>query len=263
MTEPTCLIQQTPLIPLAQLTAPKAILFDLDDCLTQDGSATQAGVDALFASHPQLQAGDSARYQRWAQALNEHYPAFLSGGFDGRELIRRRMATLLQRPALGAEQAEAGYQLFYRRYIAHTRCFPEVTTVLAQLKTSGVRLGMITNGPEQMQRDKVAAAGLTDYFPMLLTAEQAGAGKPSAQIFNRALQQMSLDAGEAWYIGDSLMNDALGAAQAGLSGIWLNRPGPGERWHLGDSALSTPQADSGITEISSLGQLRLLLENAI
>jgi putative hydrolase of the HAD superfamily len=102
--------------------------------------------------------------------------------------------------------------------------FSETRVVLDELH-SQYAFGMITNGPPQHQREKLSAAGLTDYFEYLVVSGDIGIGKPDERIFHHALNQLGLKPSEAIMIGDSLERDILGAERAGLLSVWINRYG--------------------------------------
>jgi putative hydrolase of the HAD superfamily len=55
----------------------------------------------------------------------------------------------------------------------------------------------------------------------VVISEAAGVAKPDPAIFRLALDQLGCEPGEAWFVGDHPVNDALGASAAGLRGIWL------------------------------------------
>ena len=61
----------------------------------------------------------------------------------------------------------------------------------------------------------------------IFNASRAGHAKPSREIFQSALRLYDLKPHEAMHVGDSLENDAAGAARAGLEAVWLNRNGGG------------------------------------
>jgi FMN phosphatase YigB (HAD superfamily) len=60
---------------------------------------------------------------------------------------------------------------------------------------------------------------------MTIASGEVGFGKPDRRIFTTALERLGVRAGEAIAIGDSLERDVLGAHNAGLRSIWLNREG--------------------------------------
>ena len=82
---------------------------------------------------------------------------------------------------------------------------------------------MLTNGPDDVQRTKLRASGLEPFFGVTIASGEVGFGKPDPRIFTTALERLGVRAGEAIAIGDSLERDVLGAHNAGLRCIWLNR----------------------------------------
>src|SRR5690625_5115082 len=62
----------------------------------------------------------------------------------------------------------------------HNHCipFPNLLTTLEDLKSSSIRLGMITNGKGQFQMDNIKALGIEKYFDTILVSEWEGTKKP-------------------------------------------------------------------------------------
>lgn len=204
-----------------QPTRPAFIFFDLDDTLTQDQIATANGVDALFEHY--FSDEIPQRHQLWDQALKAHYPHFLNGEISATELKRRRMRFITNNVTLDDSDADQMFAYFMEHYIRNTCLYEDCITTLETLKAKGLHLGVISNGPDDMQQRKVDNAGIRDYFELILTAEKAGIGKPNPQIFHTALEQVNITPEQCWYIGDHLDKDAKAACAAGLQGIWLNR----------------------------------------
>jgi putative hydrolase of the HAD superfamily len=84
------------------------------------------------------------------------------------------------------------------------------------------RLGLITNGPPDIQRLKLSHTGLAGSFEAVLISGELGFGKPGAQVFEHALEILESDAEESVMVGDSWERDVEGALSAGLSAIWLS-----------------------------------------
>ncbi|UYW01539.1 YjjG family noncanonical pyrimidine nucleotidase [Flavobacterium agricola] len=80
-------------------------------------------------------------------------------------------------------------------------------------------LHIITNGLHEVQRSKITSAKLTDYFKTITDSESTGAKKPSATIYNYALQQAQCEPQHAVMIGDCIDADFNGAKKAGLQAI--------------------------------------------
>ena len=124
------------------------------------------------------------------------------------------------REAFAAESATLGLRM---------RLIPGANTalilpVLAVLKTR-YRLGVITNGPSDLQRTKLARSGLDAWFPVQVISREVGVAKPDPRIFAIALERLGVTAAEAVYVGDSPKHDIEGAHASGIKAVWLQRDG--------------------------------------
>jgi HAD superfamily hydrolase (TIGR01549 family) len=152
-----------------------------------------------------------------------------------------------------AETAKYAVQLYrterHRRY----RLFADVDSVLTDLRARGCALALVTNGPGDTQRDKLAATGLARRFDALVISGEVGVAKPHPDIFVAAVDRLSARPDTVWHVGDSLTNDVIGARNAKLAaGIWLNRNG----------ASGQDNSVSPTYEISTLRDLRRLINAA-
>ena len=102
-----------------------------------------------------------------------------------------------------------------------TNLFPFSHEVLSYLQNK-YTLHIITNGFEEVQYIKLAAADLKQYFDVVVTSEKAGVKKPNTQIFEFALEQANAKAEQSIMIGDDLAVDVLGAEKVGMQGIYFN-----------------------------------------
>jgi putative hydrolase of the HAD superfamily len=84
---------------------------------------------------------------------------------------------------------------------------------------------VVTNGDPAQQHAKLRASGLAGDFPVVIVSGEAGVAKPDAAIFHAACARLGLPPERVAYVGDRYDVDALGAAAAGLRGVWLNRAG--------------------------------------
>ena len=102
--------------------------------------------------------------------------------------------------------------------------FDDVLPVLAELKNRNLILGLISN----VERDISPVCqelGLPPLLPIVVTSQDVGVGKPKPQIFQEALRRASVQAAEAMYVGDQYQVDVVGANQAGMRGVLLDRGG--------------------------------------
>ena len=196
---------------------PEFIFFDLDDTLLDDEVSTQTGVDALFEHYSSIAVDD--RHQRWDAALQEYYPAFLAGDITVQQLQQSRIRYVLPEQTFSDDEALAAFEYFVVNYVEGATLFAETRAVITQLKAKGVGLGVISNGPNDMQVRKLKAVRLYDEFDVVVTAERAGVSKPNVAIYEFALAEAGKPAGDCWCVGDNLTNDVLAANAAGLTGV--------------------------------------------
>jgi putative hydrolase of the HAD superfamily len=100
--------------------------------------------------------------------------------------------------------------------------FDDVTPALTELKDRGLTLGLISN-VEQDMTQTLTKLGLNAWLKIIVTSQDAGAGKPRPEIFRKALKRAGVKPTEAIYIGDQYNVDIIGARGAGMKGILLDR----------------------------------------
>jgi len=83
---------------------------------------------------------------------------------------------------------------------------------------SRYRLFAVSNGNADLAR-----CGIADFFAGHVTARVAGAAKPDARIFAHLLGLAGVEAHRVLHIGDDPQADVVGATQAGMQAVWLNR----------------------------------------
>ncbi len=129
-----------------------------------------------------------------------------------------------------ADEAVAGLASDHHRELARAayRPFDDVADLLVRAAASQLRLAVVTNGPSDLQRDKLAALGLSDAFDVVVISGEIGAAKPDAAVFHLATRQLGVEPGRVWHIGDSPTTDVAGARAAGLIAVWLDRDGRSE-----------------------------------
>jgi len=101
--------------------------------------------------------------------------------------------------------------------------FPDVIGALAQLRSAGHPLAVLTNGSSDRQRDKLSATGLEQLFDVVVISGEVGLGKPDPRIFRRALAELGACPSDATMVGDNRAKDVDAARAVGLRAIWLNR----------------------------------------
>jgi putative hydrolase of the HAD superfamily len=100
--------------------------------------------------------------------------------------------------------------------------YDEVPEALARWRAQGLRLAVVSNFDQRLER-LLAAFDLLGWMDVVILSSRAGAAKPSPQPFQLALDQLGLEPRQAWHIGDS-PEDEAGARAAGLPCLLVRRP---------------------------------------
>jgi putative hydrolase of the HAD superfamily len=96
--------------------------------------------------------------------------------------------------------------------------------MLERLKERGFALGMISNFDARVYRI-LEGLGLARFFDSITISSEAGYAKPSARLFEVALDKHSLQPQQTIHVGDSIVFDIRGAAAAGIPAVLIDRDG--------------------------------------
>jgi 2-haloalkanoic acid dehalogenase type II len=208
----------------------KAIFFDLDGTLADDGDSISEALDQACAvirrRWPELaatelavayrQVSDSAwgDYDRHLRHLSS--PEAMLAAVWNQTLAPRG----LHDPAVEQEAAET----YWHHRLRTCQAYADAVPVLQHL-AARFHLSVLTNGAPAMQRAKLAATGLSPFFQQVFVGGEFAHGKPDQAIFRAALQAAGCRPDQAMHVGDSLAHDIAGAQGVGIHSVWLNRRG--------------------------------------
>lgn len=205
---------------------PKGILFDLDDTILAfeavagptwqrvcDSYARESGLfdaDNLFRALKEVRQwfwSDPVRHKRGRHNLDA----------TRREIVLGALERIgISAPSL-AERIAGEYSVRREEAIDF---FPGAESALSRLGGSGVALALITNGEAQKQRRKVERFHLERFFRVILIEGELGYGKPEEQVYRQALEELGIEPGEAWSVGDHLEWDVGAPQRLGVYGVW-------------------------------------------
>lgn len=101
--------------------------------------------------------------------------------------------------------------------------FADAPPTLRALRERGIPTAILTNGPSDGQRRKLAATGLRELVDAVFISEELGFAKPDIRAFEHVLGRMEIDPGGGLMVGDSLEDDVMGALAAGMRAALLSR----------------------------------------
>ena len=97
--------------------------------------------------------------------------------------------------------------------------FPDALPALEKLAEL-FPIASVSNGNADLSR-----IGIRHHFTVTIAARDHGVAKPHRDLFLAACQALGCEPGEVLHIGDHPEHDVLGASNAGMQTIWLNRRG--------------------------------------
>jgi putative hydrolase of the HAD superfamily len=238
----------------------RAVLFDLDDTLFAHRAASEAGFleHVRTLGHPYDLSDPASELGAWRGLEQKHYDRYLAGdiGFEDQRRIRVREYAARHGVALTPAEAGEWFASYSARYADGWRLHDDALACLDALRSRvpGLKIGLITNGERDFQLRKVDAVGLTNEVDDVVASGEVGITKPDARIFELACERLGVRQAEAVYVGDRLSTDALGAARAGLTGVWLDRY---------DATISETEREAaaslGVVRITTLERLPIAL----
>jgi putative hydrolase of the HAD superfamily len=113
---------------------------------------------------------------------------------------------------------------------------------LTRLKAAGLLLGVVSNSEGRVEQ-ALEAAGLRDYFDVVVDSGVLGIEKPDPRIFQAALQALGVAPEEALYVGDLYEVDVVGAQAAGIEAVLVSTCSIEDLAHSllsGDRPMTTP-----------------------
>ncbi|MDO9406459.1 MAG: HAD family hydrolase [Polaromonas sp.] len=216
----------------------KAITLDLDDTLwpvwPAIERAEQALEDWLSQNAPMTAALFSNPVVR--NEIREHVVKTRPELRHKLSIIRREAIRLaLYRSGENPLLAEPAFDVFYAERNRVT-LFDDALLALEFL-SARFPVVALSNGNADVQR-----IGIGKYFRASISAQEFGIAKPEPHIFMAAAGAVNVQPREVLHVGDDERLDVLGALNAGMQTVWLNRAGNpwkhAEKPHLTVSTLT-------------------------
>lgn len=215
----------------------KAVLFDFDDTLIDWSKAQIASWKAF--NDPKI-----ANVHRYLTAKNYQLPPeelfiqniHLTTRHAWEEAKKTwagvRMSDVFVQclTNMGVEINGLDVQEMLRSYgwepIPGVQPFDDAHEVLAELKTRGYKIGLITNSyqPMWMRDIELEMFDMMKYFDARITSGDTRFMKPHPAIYWRMLGMLHLTPEEAVFVGDRPENDIQGANMVGMISVHMNPP---------------------------------------
>ncbi|NBB13151.1 HAD family hydrolase [Pseudomonas sp. SLFW] len=199
----------------------KAITFDFWGTLVDVDTSGEAGVAAVLAQSG-VTPGMTAKelYFKWDDATVRRYRSGTWRPYFDFALLG--LQDVLQPLGFdaGPERWAALTETLLSTMTGEARPHPEVPAIIAVLKEK-YPLMPITN----MDNRLFDLNPFRSEFAQVTTAEEARAFKPSAFIFQRAIEKLGVPADQILHVSLSQFADLEGAMPMGMQVAWINRYG--------------------------------------
>ena len=231
---------------------PRAVIFDLDDTLIVEEATAKASyrtaalaapamdpdalaesafetAQELWRASPHLQMGRELGIVSW-----EALWATFEGGHPRLDDVaawahsyrRAVWEQALQRCGGDTSSAPELVDAYINAQRSGHPVIPGAVELVRRLRAADRRIGLLTNGPPDIQRLKLTQLGIEDCFESVVISGEAGVGKPDPQVFAMALSELGAAPEDAVMIGDSWTRDIEGAARVGMRSIWISGDRP-------------------------------------
>jgi putative hydrolase of the HAD superfamily len=215
---------------VAVLDGARALLLDVDDTIVDTREAmVVAGTQALRALWPAREGDHRAMAERYYADPEGWFPRYASGSIAFEAMRSGRLAEVAR--AFGADLATDALGDFEDAYGPAfrdaQRLFPDVPDLLAAAEEGGLPVALLTNSASAPTQVKLEVLELAARFEVVVTTDTLGFGKPDPRVYREACRLVGVDPAAVVCIGDSIAWDVVGARDAGLRALWLDRGGLG------------------------------------
>ena len=187
----------------------RAIIFDLDNTLTDfmkmKRAAIDAAVDGMIDAGLKLSRQETSEkiyrvYDREGIEYQQVFDLFLKEEFGGIDY------KLLTSAIVSYRRARDSYLVLY----------PHVNLTLMEILKRGLKLAVVSDAPRLQAWMRLAQLQLQHLFDPVVAFEDTGERKPSPKPFERALELLGVTPAETIMVGDWPDRDVVGASKLGI-----------------------------------------------
>jgi len=181
----------------------RGIIFDLDDTLYNEIDYIRSGYHAVAEAYPDKDGLDVLLWEAYTKGQKAFDTVFPSVG-------------------LGPEDVMKAVRI-YRDHFPVLALSDEVREYVASLGKTH-RIGIITDGRPEGQRQKIRSLGLDSIFSwddIIITDELGGTAfrKPAPDAYIKMQERWGLPFGEMLYVGDNPAKDFTAPLQLGMGAV--------------------------------------------
>lgn len=191
----------------------KAVVFDLDDTLISEREYIKSGFNVV------------------AEVLSEKYQLLQEDVFfklmslfqESPKNVFNRLLDFYQIDYTTEEIKEL--IVSYRHHLPNISLYQDAKFILNELSEKSLKLGVITDGYQVTQRNKLLSLGIDAYFDAIIVTDELGREfwKPHARPYELIKEQLGVEFNEIIYIGDNVSKDFITAKKLGMYTVQVER----------------------------------------
>ncbi len=191
----------------------KAVIFDIDNTLTDFMKMKRAAVDA--AVEGMMDAGLPGMKD---ELVKEVFDVYWKEGIEDQKIFDKILKAKLGR--IDYKILAGGILAYRRAKNGSMTLYPRVNQTLMELLKLGIQRTVISDAPKMEVWLRIVSLGLHHYFDDIITSEDFGVKKPDPKPYRRALEVLGARAEETLMVGDWPERDIKGAKDVGMLTAW-------------------------------------------
>ena len=179
------------------------VVFDLDDTLYSEKNYVRSGYRKIAQNYPDI---ENAEEKLWNSFLKGEKA--IDKVFDEARLDEKEKKNALN---------------IYREHMPVIELYTGVSEMLIRIKNKGKKIGIITDGRPDGQKNKIKALKL-DVDQVIITDELGGIQyrKPNKKAFELMQNRWKIAFNKMVYIGDNVTKDFIAPKELGMKVIYFN-----------------------------------------
>ena len=198
----------------------RGVLFDWGGTLMDDEWSDEIAVAGHAAGLDALAREALPDAEPFTAYLREHEAELFLGAGDDEIDISAVMRASFH--AHGVNLNDDDLRLFLEAardsWSSHYSLGASTHALLEALRGRGLKLALVSNtgSPLWLLAPILDRQGITQRVDTIVLSSEVGKRKPHPAIFERALEELDVDASEALFVGDRLKADIVGASRVGM-----------------------------------------------
>ena len=190
-----------------------AVLFDLDNTLydtsTLVKTARMEACEAMLAAGLPAKSAEEAfaKLKKIVKKHGSNYPRHYNKLCESYGITEN------------IEIVTSGRIAYHNAKFALMNPFPNTERVLLHLAKCGVKLGIVTNGLEDKQWEKILRLKIRHFFDTIIISGEQDPQADKKRLIRRALRELGTEADSTAFIGDNLKTDIAPANALGLLSV--------------------------------------------